>query len=195
MEIKDFHHHLEGAPTTAGLHPWDTSADNADLIIDSLPKKMADKSTVALGEVGLDTLRGATIERQAQLLIKQLAMAEKAGIPVVLHIVRSWDRIIHIYDRLKPRQHWAIHGITANPRIVEQLSQRGIFMSVGRRTPDATIAAIPDELLLIETDNTPDAPPTLISDIATHAAQVRHIAIDELVGLTNNNYQRFFASR
>lgn len=208
MNNLDFHSHLTGSPVlsvdiselqskplshsgrlTVGIHPWLTDGIDIETAISTLEDALDDPRVVAIGEVGLDTLRGAPLEVQAEILVRELTIAQRRCLPVVFHIVKAWDRLIRLYDTLHPTVNWAVHGITARPGIVASLAERGIFMSAGPRTKAPTASSIPDSLLLIETDGQAEA---TIGKVIKQIASMRSSDEESIKAIAYENLNRFF---
>jgi len=107
---KEFEQSQFTGECTVGLHPWQTDDSDVEEQLELLSIQMAKPSVIALGEVGLDRLRGATLEIQKEILSQQLAMAKGSGKPVVIHCVRAWDAILAAKDKFSPSLPWAVHG-------------------------------------------------------------------------------------
>lgn len=209
----DFHTHIPGrggilsltpdemlrssgltGPLTVGIHPWDTASEETvarQLAI--MPELLRDSRVVAVGETGIDTLRGASPEEQARVMALQVSLAGELGLPVVIHAVRSLDRIINLYDRLKPSTPWAIHGINGRAETIKRLAKRGIYMSAGPRTTHETTTLIPSTLLLIETDAEPNKTFS-IDEVAERIAQARGTTSSAIKTLAATNLTRFFGN-
>ncbi|MBD5214664.1 MAG: hydrolase TatD [Bacteroidales bacterium] len=155
----DIHTHRSPRPGdlfSAGLHPWD-SADVNPAELSDIDRSLRRSDVIAIGEVGLDALRGAPLEQQEQLLEHFIDLSEELRKPLIIHCVRAWDRLLRIYRRRRPTQPWAIHGFRGRPELARQLLDAGMYLSLGRRYNPATAAIIPSDRLLIETDGDPAA--------------------------------------
>ena len=75
---------------TAGIHPWMADAQDAASLL-PLPEGVQ-----AIGEIGLDLLRGPSPERQTETFRQQLAIAEREELPVVLHCVRAFEPVMQL---------------------------------------------------------------------------------------------------
>lgn len=139
---------------SAGIHPWDT--DRAGHQAEEWLEKAAFSPAVAaIGETGLDGLRGGPAERQMALLRLHAVLAEAAHKPMIIHNVRGTDHIVALHRELRPTQPWIIHGFRGKPQLARQLVREGFFLSLGERfNPDAA-AEVPPERLLIESDESP----------------------------------------
>lgn len=211
--IPDFHTHIDDgtgivsmtpdqlsraeglhSPVSVGIHPWHTADEPLiERQLAMLPTLLDDSRVVALGETGIDTLKGASPERQAEIMALQVALAEEKRLPVIVHAVRSLDRITALYDRLKPTTPWTIHGITGRASQIEKLAERGIYMSVGPRTPDTVAAMIPDHLLLLETDSEPGRVKPL-DEVIARVARARNQSTDTLSAIVAANLGQLLQS-
>ncbi len=90
------HHH--GDSYALGIHPLCTPrAEPADLqaLAHALAQRHDDPRLVAVGEIGLDFfVPGLDPVRQELFYREQLALARRHGLPVVLHVRRSADRLL-----------------------------------------------------------------------------------------------------
>lgn len=210
MEILDIHSHHEGPQTvmslsavdlaskyadpsevtltpgqaySIGIHPWDTAASVSDaawMILETLAKR---PEVVAIGECGVDTLKGGAMFKQLLVFKRQLQLAESIAKPMIIHDVKAHDILIGLHRDLAPKVKWAIHGFRYKPTVAEMFTSRGIYLSLGEQFNTETLAAIPRELLLAETDESPkpiadivaalsaaagtDLTPTLLANAAT----------------------------
>ncbi len=137
---------------SAGLHPWDTDAPDADKAIDRLEIEAASPLIAAIGEAGLDRLRGAHLDRQMQFLRLQLEISRKTQKPIILHIVKAFAEIIRLHKELKPEEPWIIHGFRGKPQLARQLVDEGFYLSLGERFNSESASVIPSSRLLVESD-------------------------------------------
>lgn len=73
---------------TAGVHPWDAATQDAA----TLGQRLG--GAQAVGETGLDFVRGADRAAQLSALRTQLRLARERGLPVVLHCVRAFEPLM-----------------------------------------------------------------------------------------------------
>lgn len=90
--------HQHGDSYALGIHPLCTpDAREADLqaLDDALVRWRDDPRLVAVGEIGLDYfVPGLDAQRQELFYREQLALARHHGLPVLLHVRRSADRLL-----------------------------------------------------------------------------------------------------
>jgi len=90
-----------------GFHPHDAEEilnSPSDDDFEELKKLAKHKKVVAIGEIGLDYSRfGDThqIEKQKELLLKQLKMASELNLPVVIHCREAWGDLFDIISNFK----------------------------------------------------------------------------------------------
>lgn len=174
-----------------GLHPWDTSDGDMYEAFDILSEAITDPKVVALGEVGIDPLHGASLDRQVQLLRYQLRVAVEARMPVMFHIVRRFDILMKLYKEFNPVAAWAVHGFRSNAEVARQLADAGIYMSVGPKYNAEAVSAIPRNLLLLETDELPEEE---IRGVIASVAAARGMRQGALAELARENLRRYLMS-
>lgn len=133
---------------SAGWHPW-----WAQPRMDWVEAMAGDGRVVAIGECGIDKRRGiGTVEEQLALTRRHAELAERLGLPLILHIVGAWSEIIGLRKEMRPRQEWIIHGFRGKPELARQLVCAGFGISLGKRYNPGVPAVVPEEKLYRETD-------------------------------------------
>lgn len=103
-------------------------------------------------ECGLDRLRGADLEIQTALFRRQVELAEERGLPVTVHCVKAFDRLLHLCKLWRPKTQWTVHGFRGGPELAVQLLAAGIDLSFGRRYNPETLKVVSPERCHFETD-------------------------------------------
>jgi TatD DNase family protein len=187
--------HAHDAVYALGLHPlWLRGDLDADLhaLDQALQRHAEDPRLVAVGEIGLDhfvnpapgpgedaaqaLVRDRT--RQTQAYLAQLQLARRHGLPVILHVRRSADALLHGLARL-PVAGGIAHAFNGSLQQAQRLVDKGFALGFGgtlsfeRARQIRTLATqLPAQALVLETD-APDIPPQwLYRDAATRAAGV-----------------------
>lgn len=150
---------------SAGLHPWLTSEATPEMIA-AIDARARRADVVAIGEVGLDALRGAPPARQEEIFRHYVDLSEELRKPLIIHCVKAWDALMRIRRERRPQQPWAIHGFRGKQELARQLLDAGMYLSLGPRHNPSAAAIIPTDRLLIETDDDPAA------DLASLAASL-----------------------
>jgi TatD DNase family protein len=115
---------------TLGIHPWNTKQlkpnevqDTIDLILKNKENK---QKVVAVGEIGLDASYSGTgepTEIQEQVFHEMLSVAEKTGLPVVIHSRGSTSQIVNMLPSYKIERvllHWFSQPHSLIPTIVDR---------------------------------------------------------------------------
>ncbi len=139
---------------TAGIHPWATNKPEVvEAMMAMLPQWLHHPQVVALGECGLDTLRGAPIPTQVEIFVQQIRLAEELQLPVTLHIVHAFNQLLQLKKELRPTTQWTVHGFRGKPALAQQLLRTGLDLSFGSRYNLESWSLTPPERRHRETDN------------------------------------------
>ena len=144
----------EGYLYSVGIHPWD-SADASQSDFEALLADAKLPDVVAVGECGIDRLRGPQEALQRSAFIPQLEIAETVGKPVIIHCVRATDAILALRRSMRPKVDWILHGFRGKPETARQLARAGIFISLGERFNPDVLSAVDPAMIVRETDMQP----------------------------------------
>lgn len=136
---------------SVGVHPWDASTAT-EAHLQAVRSAAADSHVVAIGECGLDRLRGGDMARQMELFERQALIAEEVEKPLIVHCVRCYDELLRIHGKLRPNVPWILHGFRGKPEIARRLTDAGIYLSIGEKFNSQSLTAVPAEKLLVESD-------------------------------------------
>ena len=193
MTITDCHTHREAlhavvnvpshnfAPTdgifySMGIHPWE--AGEADEVLwNRFVDAASSPRVVALGETGLDARRGPSLDVQRRWFERHVALSETLGKPLIIHCVGAFHVLLAMRSGLRPRQPWLVHGFRGKPTLGRQLLDAGLYVSLGFRFNEETARMVPDDRLLIETDDSGLA----ITDVAARLAAARRVPVASLL--------------
>ena len=160
--------HASGLAYALGIHPLfvDRAVDD-DLhrLADALARHRHDPHLVAVGEIGLDHfVPGLDRARQTHFYSAQLKLAQRAGLPVILHVRRSADALLHGLRRV-PVAGGIAHAFNGSRVQADAFVDRGFRLGFGgsltfeRALQIRRLAAeLPETALVLETD-APDIPP------------------------------------
>lgn len=203
-----------------GLHPVSLPSTPAERDADDLAAlaELARRGTlVAIGECGLDAtidLGAAPLARQEQVLVAQLALADALELPVILHArgPAAYQRLTDIVGAGRlPRRGGVLHSYGGGAHLLPRLVPTGLYFGFAgpatypsARKVRASIAGIPEERLLAETDAPDQTPephrpgrnePAYLVEIIAGLAAVRGRAPEAIAERTSANAARLFALR
>ncbi len=202
MNILDFHTHRTDASAalisvdprqfdpkpglyySVGFHPWKTAEVITPNDFTLLEQCARHPQVLAIGETGIDSLRGAELETQVALFVRHLQLAHDTSRPVVVHSVRTTQQILAARNRAKlTTVPLAIHGFRGNEHVARTLLDAGCYLSFGARFNPAALLITPLDRLLIETDEAP----INIHDVATLVAQTLHLPTNTILHNATTN--------
>ncbi len=143
---------------------------------------------IALGECGLDRTLVTSIEQQEAIFIQQIALSELYEKPLIIHCVRTYDRLLYLKKQINPQQPWVVHGFRGNPTLAMQLQRGGIYLSLGERFNEQIVTTITPELLFVESDESHCS----IEGIYSHLAQVWGKPLEWLCDEVERSVKRVF---
>lgn len=173
---------------SVGIHPWFLTEENSLGLYDCLRMLVKDERVIAIGEAGLDKIKGTSLELQIEVFRKEVLLAEECKLPMVIHCVRAYNELIQLKKRWNPQQPWIIHGFRGNETVVKELLQHGCWISLGARFQENALKEIPIDRLFLETDEANDS----IRCIYERVAQVKGMSLEELDEIVKMNVWKVF---
>ena len=167
--------HQNGDVYALGIHPlYVAQSVDADLaVLDAeLTLRLDDPRLVAVGEIGLDffvpELQLSPLrEKQEMFYRAQLLLARRHGLPVILHVRRSADRLLKHLRELAPPGGWhgIAHAFNGSAQQAQAFIDLGLKLGFGgamsfeaARQIRQLATELPLQSLVLETD-APDIPP------------------------------------
>ena len=191
-----------------GIHPSDCG-DFEESQMGELEELARDEKVKAIGEIGLDYHweDNPPKEHQKKVFALQMELAEKLGLPVVVH-----DREAHGDSMQMVREHPGVRGVfhcySGSAEFAKQLLALGCMISFtgvvtfkNSKKAREAIAQIPLDRLMIETDAPYMAPEPYrgkrnsslyVHRVAEAIAEINGISPEEVARVTLENGKRFF---
>ncbi len=88
-------------------------------------------AVIALGEAGLDKRCDTPFDLQVEAFQAIALLASRHRLPLLIHAVKSSEKLIALKKRMKPENAWIIHGFRGKKELLKVLSGR--VLSVVRR--------------------------------------------------------------
>ena len=174
--------------TSIGIHPWFLTEENAESQWKALQKQVSHPSVLAIGEGGLDKLKGPGMELQIKILKQQVALSEEKSLPLIIHCVKAFNELIQLKKELRPHQPWIIHGFRGKEALAIDCIRHGFYLSYGEHFQENALKATPQEKLFIETDES-EVP---VQEIYQSIALVHGIGLQELMESVKKNVKEVF---
>ena len=188
-----------------GIHPeFVTTYQEEDLLF--LEKHLQDSKIVAIGEIGLDYHYDKdSKEQQKELFEKQLILAEKYSLPVVIHSREATKDTIEILQKF-PKVKGVIHSFSGSLEVAQMYIKMGYKLGINgvvtfKNSHLKELLPTIVEYIVLETDSPYLTPhpfrgtknsPKNIKIIADFICDYLQISMDKLVGITNRNIKAIF---
>lgn len=179
---------------TIGKHPWWTNAVLSSDEKQELIQLLSSEKCLAMGEMGLDKLKGEPMEVQIEIFKDLLNIAVRVQKPVIIHCVRAFDNLIKIKRQYLKIRKWCVHGFSRHAELAKQLIHEGFYLSlmpvreINQKYIDL-VQSLPAEKFFLETDSMPN---TRIENIYLQVAEIRGISVSELQQQLAKNAADFF---
>jgi len=227
----------KGVYAAIGLHPihlfsTDARGDDYEFVsrqedfnYDVYEKLIQFEKVVAIGEVGLDYYHinsesdaGSVKKKQQEVFFKQLVLAAKNSLPVIIHCRNAHDDTLLVinefkkeYKQLLPKNKpWGVmHCFSGDEDLAWQYFNLGLIISFTglitfSRQWDDLIRKLPNDKFMIETDcpyMTPEPyrgkrnEPILVRYVAKRIAEIKSLPLNEVAGMTTDNARNLFNIR
>ncbi len=146
-----------------GLHPMFMKEHKPEHLI-QLSEYIANHHIIAIGEIGLDFyLKNHNKDAQITLFTQQLAIAQRAKLPVLLHVRKAHDQTISLLKEYSVTG-GIVHAFSGSLQQAKQYQDLGFVLGIGGAIthPRATrlrtmVCQLPLSSIVLETD-APDMP-------------------------------------
>ena len=191
-----------------GIYPSEAKTytqETEDLMI----KYAQNSKVVAIGEIGLDYYWDKSfVELQKEVFIKQIKLANKLNLPIVVH-----DREAHkdCFDILKEHNLSSkvlFHCFSGSVEFMRECTKEGWYIALGGVVTfknaikmKEVAKEVPLDKLVLETDApylTPvpfrgkENKPAYVKYVAEEIANIREIKIEEIIDITTRNAEEIF---
>ena len=201
---------LEGKTEEEKEKLFTESMQIVDKQLEKIEKLAQNEKVVAIGEIGLDYYwNKQNKELQKQVFIKQIKIANKLNLPIVIHtreaVMDTLDILKNIQPTIKPG---VFHCCPLNIELVKEALKLGFYISFAgpitfKNSKNAREIAqmVPLNKMLIETDSPYLAPAPVrgtrndsrnVKYIAEKIAEYRGVTVEEIAKATYENAIKVF---
>ncbi len=212
-EIINFTNNTKNVFGSIGIHPCKV-ASNKHITTESLVKHSSNSKIIAIGECGLDYIKGSeeTKQLQKEIFIRHLHACRQTNLPVIVHNRGADD---DIYNTIKNfiKEHGNITGVvhcfSSNLEFANKMIDLGFYISFtgivtfkNAQSIQETAKNIPLNKILVETDAPYLAPvpyrgktnyPCYVKFVASHIANLRELSEQEFINATYSNFLTLFS--
>lgn len=152
---------------SVGIHPWDFTIKLSTQLSEKEILFLQHPRCVAIGECGLDTIRGNFQEQEVGLHF-YFRLAQEQQKPLIIHLVKAWQHWFRLRSEAPADVKCLIHGFKGSPELANRILDSGDWISFGSywiRQPGLLdlISQLKVPNWLLETDNDPH--PEILSNL------------------------------
>lgn len=219
--------HKEGVYAAIGLHPInldtglikikkdETEGGHFETEFDFEKYKMLAQcpKVVAVGEIGLDYWRRPKSkkkrqefkQKQKELFLKEVKLAQKLNLPIILHCRLAFDDLLEILKKIKTRHRGVLHCFTGDWKQAREFMDLGFYIGfngiIFKLDLNKVIEKTPLDKILIETDCPFLTPPKFgesrnepiyVKEVVKKIAQIKKIDLKKVEDATTKNAKDLF---
>ena len=191
-----------------GFHP--ENVDEFDeKSFSEIEKLTKNEKVVAIGEIGLDYYwTKENKEKQKEVFVAQIELANKLGLPVVVHCRDAMGDMLEILEKHPLKKPSLMHCYGGSIESAKELMKLGFSFSFGglvtfknAKNVVEVVANLPIEKILLETDCPYMCPepfrgqrnePRNVIYVADALARIKNLPIEEVAAVTTENAKRLF---
>ena len=193
-----------------GIHPTDVY-DMTDSDYENFEKLLGNPKIVAIGEIGLDyhwCNDQCQRELQKKWFIKQIELANKHNLPVIIHNRDAFDDCLQILKGHKIYNSGVMHCYSGSAEYLKEIINLNLYVGLdgpvtykNSKTPKEIAQIVPIDKLLIETDSPYLTPhpfrgklnePSYVRLVLNEIANLRSMDINDLEQILYINSCRLF---
>lgn len=205
LEVLDLSKKYSNMYCAIGLHP-ENNLDEIDSVMNLVVKNKDNPKMVAIGEIGLDYYyTKENKEEQIEILCKQLELAEKLNLPVIIHSRDATGDMLSILKKFNVKG--VIHCFNGSVEVAREyiklgykLGINGVITFKNCKLIDV-IKTIGVDNIVFETDSPYLAPvpfrgeennPSHVIDIVNFVSNNTGVSVEDLANISNKNIKDIF---
>ena len=199
-QMKAFHAMFPNDTSMAiGLHPTEVKED-WERVVDSFEKELEEGDYIAVGEVGIDLYWDTSkTELQKKAFKRQLEIAEKHNLPVIIHSRNAFPEVLEIIEEVKPQVPLVFHSFTGDTDDVEKIRRvcdpffgiNGVstYKNAGKLREALPVIGL--DRILLETDS-PYLSPVPHRGKPNNSSYIVHVCekVAEVLGISPNEVEQ-----
>lgn len=192
---------------TCGISPNDIEDFN-EKNLREIEKLSHNNKVVAIGEIGLDYYwNKENKEKQKELFIKQIEIANKLNKPIVIHTREAVMDTLEILKKHPVKKKGIFHCCPLNVELIKEGLKLGFYISFSgnitfkNAKSEEAVSIVPNERILIETDSPYLSPepyrgrrntPSNVKLVAKRVAEIKKVSIEEIAEITYRNAMKIY---
>lgn len=205
LEVLDLSKRYSNMHCAIGLHP-ENDLDEIDNVMALIIKNKDNPNMVAIGEIGLDYYYTKENKKeQIEILCKQLELAEKLNLPVIIHSREATGDMLSILKKFNVKG--VIHCFNGSVEVAKEYIKLGYKLGINGVITFKNcklievIKTIGVDNVVFETDSPYLAPvpfrgeennPTHVIDIVDFVSNNTGVSVEDLANISNKNIKYIF---
>lgn len=205
LEVLDLSKRYSNMYCAIGLHP-ENDLDEIDNVMALIIKNKDNPKMVAIGEIGLDYYYNKdNKEEQIEILCKQLELAEKLNLPVIIHSREATGDMLSVLKKFNVKG--VIHCFNGSVEVAKEYIKLGYKLGINGVITFKScklievIKTVGVDNVVFETDSPYLAPvpfrgeennPTHVIDIVDFVSNNTGISVEDLANISNKNIKYIF---
>jgi len=178
-----------------GIHPWFID-EHQMLDLYSLEVLIEEEKPVAIGDCGLDYVKGKDRNKQRYFFDEQVALATRFDLPLIIHSVHATEDMTDLIKSYS-KSRGVIHAYSGSLKEAEILMKMSFVFGFSHNltNPHAyklheIVKFLPLESILIETDdhNNPDE----LINVAERVSRIKKLTVDQVIEQCDQNACKLF---
>lgn len=192
----------------SGVHPESVGTNPPDYLNTVRETALSSPKIKAIGEIGLDYhYEGYDRDKQIKLFEEQLVLAKELRLPVIVHSRDACEDTLSILKKHKPNG--VVHCFSGSAETAKEVIKLGMYIGFtgvltfkNAKKALKALEVVPLDRLLLETDCPYMSPvpfrgqrcdSSMIAYTAEKAAEIKNIAVQELIDITCENAKKFYS--
>ena len=178
-----------------GIHPWFID-EHQMLDLHSLEVLIEEEKPVAIGDCGLDYIKGKDRNKQRYFFDEQVALATRFDLPLIIHSVHATEDVTDLLKSYS-KSRGVIHSYSGSLQEVEILMKMSFIFGFSHNLSNPRayklheiVKFLPLESILIETDehNNPDE----LVQVAERISRIKKITVKQVIEQCDQNTCKIF---
>ena len=178
-----------------GIHPW--LVDEHQMIdLYSLEVLIEEEKPIAVGDCGLDYIKGKDRNKQRYFFDEQIALATRFNIPLIIHSVQATEDVIDLLKSYS-KSHGVIHAYSGSLQEAKILMKMNFLFGFSHNlsNPHAyklheIVKFLPIESMLIETDDHKN--PDELIQVAERISRIKKLTVEQVIEQCDQNASKLF---
>lgn len=204
IEIAKSHNYIYAS---AGISPNDIE-DYSEENLQKIEEMAKEEKIVAIGEIGLDYhWNSSNKEEQKELFIKQIEIANKLDLPIIIHTRDAFVDTIDILKAHPVKNTGIFHCCPLNQELIKEGLKLGYYISFSgvitfkNAKSDGPVSIVPLDRILIETDSPYLSPEPHrgtrntsinVKLVAQKISDIKNLPLEQVAQITYNNANKIF---